>query len=234
MTATVIVDVGAMLREDVIPSKSEVAAEKEQVWEQLTNEGTSSSSESDTESSLHLSGSDTEQSGGTDCISGFVSSSTSDNEQDVPTAAPTTKPVEQAVKLQYPPGLMSPQRRNKRAPIAEVLSSKLLEISAGKPVKVWTPPDYKPMKTLDPRIPAKKKPVFKEFAGKDKKLDPTIPAKKRISSWLLQEAIGESTLASKPVSPKPPKLPLHGTRVPQVVAPPSARAPQVVAPPSAR
>jgi len=204
-----------MLGKDVTHSKSEVAAEKEQVWEQLTNEGTSSSSDSDNESSLHLSGSDTEQSGLTDCISGLVSSSTSDNEQDAPSK---TEPLEKVAMLPFPPGLVSPTRRNRKAPLAEVLSSKLLEVSAGKPVKVFQHADYKPMKTLDPSVPAKKKPVFKEFAGKEKKLDPTIPAKKHIPSWLLQEAFGENAVTpvtSKPISPKPPKMPLRATQVPQ-------------------
>merc|ERR1719359_188033 len=62
---------------------NEIAVEKEQVWEQLTDEGPSGSSDSENGSSLHLSGSDTEQSGhDSDCISGLISSSTSDNEQE--------------------------------------------------------------------------------------------------------------------------------------------------------
>jgi hypothetical protein len=221
MTATVIVNT-SMTGKDVTLAKSEVEAQKEQVWEQLTNEGTSSG-DSDVESSLHLSGSDTEQSAVTDCISGFVSSSTSDNEQDAPPAPSNAEPAGQEAKLMYPPGLLSPQRRTRKAPIAEVLSSKLLEASAGKPVKVWQSSDYKPMKPLDPSIPAKKKPVFKEFTGKEKTLDPTIPAKKHIPSWLLRDAFGESIVSSMPISPKPPKMPLRAAQVPQACPAPAPR-----------
>jgi len=197
---------------DVSPCKTEVS--DKEVWEQLTEEGTSSS-DSDNESSLHLSGSDSEQSGHeTDCISGLVSSSTSDNEQEAPVAvAPQVEAkVVQKVMCYPQQRVTSPQRRTRKAPLAEVLSSKLLQVSAGRPVKVWLSPDYKPMKSLDPSIPAKKRPAFPEHAGREKTLDPTLPVKKHLPAWLLKETFGDSTLTTKPVSPKPPKMPL---RVPQ-------------------
>lgn len=193
---------------DVSPCKTEVS--DKEVWEQLTEEGTSSS-DSDNESSLHLSGSDSEQSGHeTDCISGLVSSSTSDNEQEAPVAV--APQVVQKVMCYPQQRVTSPQRRTRKAPLAEVLSSKLLQVSAGRPVKVWLSPDYKPMKSLDPSIPAKKRPAFPEHAGREKTLDPTLPVKKHLPAWLLKETFGDSTLTTKPVSPKPPKMPL---RVPQ-------------------
>lgn len=201
---------GLELCTDVPPSKSG-GAEKEQVWEQLTEEGPSGSSDSEQESILNLSASsasDTEQSAhDSDCISGLVSSSASDNEQE-PKADLPPPMVSQSVPHQRSP------RRSRRAPLAEVLSSKLLQVSAGRPVKVWLSPEYKPLKVLDPNIPAKKKPSFSEHAGKTKTLDPTLPVKKHMPEWLVN--FGDSTAPSKPSSPKPPKMPLC---VPQVTEP---------------
>jgi len=176
--------------------------EKEHVWEQLTEEGTSGPSDSENDSFLLLSGSDTEQSGqDSDCISGLVSSSTSDNELE-PKGQVTSAVVAQKV---------TPQRRSRKAPLAEVLSSKLQQVSAGRPVKVWLSPDYKPLKVLDPSIPAKKRPCFSGHAGKTKTLDPTMPVKKHIPEWLV--SFSDSMTPAKPSSPKPPKMPL---RIPQV------------------
>jgi len=76
-------DVSLVQNNDISPCKTEVL--DKEVWEQLTEEG-SSSSDSDNESccSLRLSGSDTEQSGyDAECASGVMSSCASDNEQDV-------------------------------------------------------------------------------------------------------------------------------------------------------
>merc|ERR1711904_614589 len=93
-------------------------------------------------------------------------------------------------EVQRPMGIT--QRRSRKVPLAEALSSKLLQVSAGRPVKVWLSPDCKPHKVLDPNMPAKKRPAFQEHAGKEKKLDPSIPAKKHISSWLLKEAFADN------------------------------------------
>jgi len=186
-----------------VPFSKLVGEEKEQLWEQLTEEGPSGSSDSEKDNSLHLSASDTEQG---ECISGFVSSSTSDNENE---------PVAELPQLPHP---RSPQRRSRKAPLAEVLSSKLLQVSAGRPVKVWLSPDYKPFKVLDPNIPAKKKPSFSEHAGKTKVLDPMMPVKKHIPEWLVN--FGDSTA---PAKPKPPKMPV---RVPQVAQATDALAPR--------
>jgi len=185
---------------EVALSKS-VEQEKEQVWEQLTDEGPSGSSDSENGSSLHLSGSDTEQSGhDSDCISGLVSSSTSDNEQEPKVVAQNAMCDNQSHGVAY-------QRRSRKAPLAHELSSKLLQVSAGRPIKVWLSPNYKPLKVLDPKCPAHKKPVFSEYAGKPKKLDPTLPAKKHIPEWLL--SCGSTAAATKPTSIKPPKMPFR-------------------------
>merc|ERR1712070_206178 len=98
-------------------------------------------------------------------MGGLVSSSTSDNEQEAPIAvAPKVElpppSVVQKVMCYPQQRIASPQRRSRKAPLAEVLSSKLLQVSAGRPVKVWLSPDYKPLKVLDPSIPAKKRPCF--------------------------------------------------------------------------
>jgi len=76
------IDVSLVQNNDISPCKTEVL--DKEVWEQLTEEG-SSSSDSDNESccSLRLSGSYTEQSGyEAECASGLISSSASDNEED--------------------------------------------------------------------------------------------------------------------------------------------------------
>jgi len=185
------------------------------VWDQLTEEGPSGPSDSENDSSLLLSGSDTEHSGqDSDCISGFVSSSASDNEIEPKAPLSSFAPVVSS-------GPLSPsrhQRRSRTGPLAEKLSSKLLQVSAGRPVKVWLSPDYKPLKILDPSVPAKKRPSFPEHAGKTKTLDPTIPVKKHIPDWLLN--FGDSTAPAKPSSPKPsspkpPKMPLRILEVAQ-------------------
>jgi len=161
-----------------------VEEEKEQVWEQLTEEGPSDSSDSEKE--------------------GLVSSSTSDNEQE-------PKVVAAQIAICDPQShLADYQRRSRKAPLEKELSSKLLQVSAGRPVKVWLCPKYKALKVLDPMCPAHKKPVFSEFAGKPKTLDPTIPAKKHIPDWLL--SYGSTAAASKPISVKPAKMP---TQAPQ-------------------
>lgn len=179
-----------------------VGEEKEQLWEQLTEEGTSGSSDSEKDNSLHLSASDTEQSGHDgECISGFVSSSTSDNENEPVAELPQQMGAQSLMHYPHP---RSPQRRSRKAPLAEVLSQKLTQVSAGRPVKVWLPPDYKPLKVLDPNIPAKKKPSFSEHAGKTKVLDPMMPVKKHIPEWLVN--FGDSTA---PAKPKPPKMPVR-------------------------
>jgi len=91
----------------------------------------------------------------------------------------------------------SPQCTRSGAPAAELLSSKLLAVSHGRPVKVWVPPDVQPLKRLDASIPAKKKPSFPEYAlDKKKTLDPMMPCKKHMPSWLLN-------LDATPSLPKP-------------------------------
>jgi len=83
------------------------------------------------------------------------------------------------------------------APLAEQLTSKLLSVSSGRPVKVWLPQDVKPLKLLDNTIPAKKKPAFSEYASdKKKSLDPSMPCKKHMPSWL-------ANLDAVPAAPKP-------------------------------
>merc|ERR1719159_564905 len=96
------------------------------------------------------------------------------------------------------------QRRGRKGALAEELSSKLLQVSAGRPVKVWLSPEYKPLKVLDRSMPAKKKPSFPEYAGKTKTLDPSMPVKKHIPQWLAN--FGDAT--QQRTSPTPPKMPL--------------------------
>merc|ERR1719335_1906337 len=81
----------------------------------------------------------------------------------------------------------TPEYTRSSAPAAQLLSSKLLAVSSGRPVKVWVPPDVQPLKQLDKSVPAKKKPSYSEYADKDKKktLDPSMPCKKHMPSWLL-------------------------------------------------
>merc|ERR1712224_1100969 len=61
------------------------------------------------------------------------------------------------------------------------------------PMKVWLPESSaQPMRTLDPALPAKKRPVYAEFCGAAfasncKRLDPLVPAKKRVTKFLLRE-----------------------------------------------
>lgn len=93
-----------------------------------------------------------------------------------------TAPMQLAQVQQVP----TPQCTRNKTPIAEQLTSKLLAVSAGRPVKVWLPPDVAPLKRLDVSIPAKKKPSFAEYASdKKKSLDPSMPCKKHMPSWLV-------------------------------------------------
>lgn len=64
----------------------------------------------------------------------------------------------------------------------------LARTSAGRPVKVWLAEGAHPKKKLDEGIPAKKRPAFPDFAGKEKQLDPDIPAKKRVPTFLLEKS----------------------------------------------
>jgi len=142
-------------------------------------------------------------------VSGLNSSCASDDEDGLPqvTAAP---------RMMHPPGLMppgldiplqlpqvqqvpTPQCTRNKAPLAEQLASKLLSVSAGRPVKVWLSPDYVPLKRLDASLPAKKKPSFAEYASDKKKktLDPSMPCKKHLPSWLANLDAGF------PEAPKP-------------------------------
>jgi len=83
------------------------------------------------------------------------------------------------------PRMATPQCPRSSTPIAEQLTSKLLSVSAGRPVKVWLPRDVKPLKLLDNTIPAKKRPSFEEYVSDKKKtLDPNVPCKKHMPSWL--------------------------------------------------
>lgn len=94
-------------------------------------------------------------------------------------------------------GAPAPQCPRSSAPAAELLASKLLAVSSGRPVKVALPPDVQPLKRLDASIPAKKKPSFPEYASdKQKKLDPNMPCKKHMPSCLLN-------LDTSPAAPKP-------------------------------
>jgi len=93
--------------------------------------------------------------------------------------------------------IANPPCSRSSAPIAEQLTSKLLSVSAGRPVKVWLPSDVKPLKLLDNTIPAKKKPAFSEYASdKKKSLDPSVPCKKHMPSWLAN--LDAAPPASKP------------------------------------
>lgn len=106
---------------------------------------------------------------------GPSSSCTSDDE---------TAPIQLAQVQQVP----TPKLARNKPPLAEQLTSKLTAMSAGRPVKVWLPPDVeeKIRKRLDANIPAKKKPKFAEYAsGKKKSLDPSLPCKKHMPSWLV-------------------------------------------------
>lgn len=105
--------------------------------------------------------------------------------------------VNTSMQLPQVPQIPTPQCTRNKAPIAEQLTSKLLAVSAGRPVKVWLPPDVAPLKRLDASIPAKKKPSFAEYASDKKKtLDPSMPCKKHMPSWLVN-------LDSVPQAPKP-------------------------------
>lgn len=61
------------------------------------------------------------------------------------------------------------------------------------PLKVWLPEHLaRTTKPLDPALPAKKKPVYSEFAGtafaeNALLMDPSVPAKKRITKFLLRD-----------------------------------------------
>jgi hypothetical protein len=101
---------------------------------------------------------------------------------------------------------MPPCTKNK-SPLAEQLTSKLLAVSAGRPVKVWLSPEYVPLKRLDTSIPAKKKPAFAEYASDKKKtLDPSMPCKKHLPSWLVNLDSGREAPKPKPQTflPAPP------------------------------
>merc|ERR1719387_3386130 len=69
----------------------------------------------------------------------------------MPLMHPGVNPSMQLPQVQQVP---TPQCTRNKAPIAEQLTSKLLAVSAGRPVKVWLPPDVAPLKRLDAIMPA--------------------------------------------------------------------------------
>jgi len=142
-----------------------------------------------------------------------TSCSSSDDEDSMPQGVKVVNP-DAAQPFRMPPGLAPPQQfpqmqqvptpqctRNKVA-MAEKLTSKLLTVSAGRPVKVWLSPDYVPLKRLDASMPAKKKPSFAEYASDKKKktLDPSMPCKKHLPSWLMNLDSGLEAPKPKPQS----------------------------------
>jgi hypothetical protein len=179
--------------------------------------GPSSSCTSDEENCHHSS-----QEADIDSISSGLNSSCASDDEDisslsqgtvVPAAkVPSASFVGQCSRLPpglAPPGLqppqlhqvpdVTPQSTRNKAPLAEQLTSKLLAVSEGRPVKVWLSPDYAPLKRLDATIPAKKKPVFAEYAlNKKKTLDPSMPCKKHLPSWLVNLDSGLEAPKPKP------------------------------------
>eukprot|EP00747_Dinoflagellata_sp_TGD_P163965 gnl/TRDRNA2_/TRDRNA2_183251_c0_seq1.p1 gnl/TRDRNA2_/TRDRNA2_183251_c0~~gnl/TRDRNA2_/TRDRNA2_183251_c0_seq1.p1 ORF type:complete len:303 (+),score=51.41 gnl/TRDRNA2_/TRDRNA2_183251_c0_seq1:76-984(+) len=116
-------------------------------------------------------------------------------------AAPPGLSQMAAAPIRQPPGLERVELRKQR-PLDERngCDVAIMVPEDASPMKVWLPEHLKrTARPLDPSLPAKKKPVYSEFAGADfeenvRLMDPSMPAKKRVTKFLLRDlatSIGE-------------------------------------------
>lgn len=90
-----------------------------------------------------------------------------------------------------PPSPKSPKKREREIRDAVAAKAKREEM----PLKVWLCDSISALTSgLDPKVPAKKRPVFSEIAGPDvaaalRRLEPGMPVKKRVPKFFLEEPL---------------------------------------------